>query len=239
MEDGLLVLKRHIDTRSIAALIERTARWVDPETFRLLPVWFPEFARRGALYNANWSIRRQNTNRQSGDVTDKTEGNTQANKALCEGMGITLKERPHWTCCHIWGVDDPTFVKANSVVQDHRFFSCIANMVLLPTPLKAFTDVMPEVKAMLRRCSGDLFGWSCDHPDLLPQAGDAFDPADYPESWKDAASGPVPGIVPINDKIRAKARNRKAAIARDLENAGEFYPREKVRDALAYWNITL
>lgn len=75
-------------------------------------------------------------------------------------MGITLKDRPHWTCCHIWGVDDPSFVKANSVVQDHRFFSCVANMILLPTPLKAFTDVMPEVKAMLRQCSGDLFGWS-------------------------------------------------------------------------------
>ena len=90
MEDGLLVLKRRIDIRSIAALIERTARWVDPETFKLLPVWYPEFARRGALYNANWSIRRQNTNWQSGDVTDKIEGNTQANKALCEAMGITL-----------------------------------------------------------------------------------------------------------------------------------------------------
>lgn len=239
MEDGLLVLKRHINARSIAALIEQTARWVDPETFRLLPVWYPEFARRGALYNANWSVGRQNTNRQSGDITDKIEGNTQANKALCEAMGITLKDRPHWTCCHIWGVDDPSFVKANSVVQDHRFFSCVANMVLLPTPLKAFTDVMPEVKAMLRRCSGDLFGWSCDHPDLLPLAGDAFDSADYPESWRCAASGTVPGIVPINDKVRANARKRRVAITRDLQDAGEFYPRQKVRDALAYWNIVL
>ena len=130
-------------------------------------------------------------------------------------------------------------MKANSVVQDNRFFSCIANVILLPTPLKAFTDVMPEVKAMLRRSSGDWFNWSCDHPDLLPQPGDAFDPADYPESWSHAASGSVPGIVPINDKIRAKARNRKAVIARDLENVGEFYPREQVRDALSYWNIVL
>lgn len=239
MEDGLLVLKRHIDVRSIAGLIEQTARWVDPETFKLLPVWYPEFARRGPLYNADWSIRRQNTNRRSGDVTNKIEGNVQANKALCEAMGITLRERPQWTCCHIWGVDDPSFVKANSVVQDHRFFSCIANMVLLPTPLKAFTDVMPEVKAMLRRVSGDLFGWSCDHPDLLPQAGGAFEPADYPESWRRASSGSIPGIVPINDKIRAKVQKRKTAISRDLEKAGEFYPRETVRDALLYWNIQL
>lgn len=39
------------------------------------------------------------------------------------------------------------------MVQDHQFYSCVANMVLLPAPLKAFTDAMPEVKAMLRVCS--------------------------------------------------------------------------------------
>ena len=42
----------------IMTLIERTARWVDPETFRLLPLWYPEHARQGRLYKKNWSDRR-------------------------------------------------------------------------------------------------------------------------------------------------------------------------------------
>ena len=39
-------------------------------------------------------------------------------------------------------------------------------MVLLPTPLKAFTDTMPEVKAMLRICGRSLYGWECDHESM-------------------------------------------------------------------------
>lgn len=234
--DGLVALKAHITVREVARLIERTARWADPETFRLLPVWFPEFARGTPLYNANWSVRRQNRNKRSEEVTDKKEGNTQANKALCEAMGIRLKDRPHWSCCHIWGVDDPSFVKRNSVVQDHRFFSCIANMVLLPTPLKAFTDTMPEIKAILRRCSAELYGWQCDHPDLVPATGAEFDPKDYPKDW---AAGRISGIVPINEKVRARAERRKARIKEDLESAGKFYPRAAVREALRYWNVAL
>jgi hypothetical protein len=239
MQDGLHILKAHLDVRTIAGLIEKTARWVDPETFRLLPVWFPEFARRAPLYNAGWSKRQQNTNKASGEITDKIEGNTQANTALCQALGIAQKDRPNWSCCHIWGVDDAAFVKANSVVQDHRFFSCVANMVLLPSPLKAFTDVMPEIKAMLRRCSADLYGWACDHPDLAPLTGRDFHPGDYPAGWHTAAAGQVPGIVPISAKVRANAAKRKATIARDLVHAGEFYPRDKVRDALGYWKREL
>lgn len=239
IEDGLLALKRHMSVAEAARLIAATARWVDPETFRLLPVWYPEFARRAPLYNAGWSVRRHNTNRRSGEVTAKSEGNTQANKGLCEAMGIRAADRLHWSCCHIWGIDDPSFVKANSIVQDHRFFSCIANMTLLPTPLKAFTDVMPEIKAMLRACASELYGWRCDHPDLRDQPREGFDPADYPEPWRGADAGSIPGIVPINDRIRRNAERRKARIRQDLDEAGEYYPRAQVRDALAYWSIAL
>lgn len=58
----------------------------------------------------------------------------------------------------MWGIDDPTFGSLNVVVQDARYYSCVVNMVLLPTPLKAFTDFMPEVKAMLRTCSTPFAG---------------------------------------------------------------------------------
>ena len=43
--DGMKALRAEIDLEAIATLIERTARWVAPETFRLLPVWFPEHGR--------------------------------------------------------------------------------------------------------------------------------------------------------------------------------------------------
>ncbi len=53
---------------------------------------------------------------------------------------------------------------------DRRFFSCVANMVLLPAPLKAFTDVMTEVKMMLCVCAIHLYGWFCDHEEVADVA---------------------------------------------------------------------
>ncbi|WP_447763418.1 hypothetical protein [Sphingopyxis panaciterrae] len=237
--DGLLELKQHLDVASIAELIAKTARWVDPATFRELPLWYPEHARRSPLYNAGWTERRQNRNRTSKEISDKYEGNTHANTALSLALGYRKRDRPNWSCCHIWGVDDARYMRSNAVVQDHRFFSCVGNMVLLPSPLKAFTDVMPEIKAMLRRCASDLYGWSCDHPDAPPLPKSAYRAADYPACWRGAAKGKVPGLVFISPGIRKSIVARKAAIARDLQQAGEFYPRDAVRAALAYWKIDL
>jgi hypothetical protein len=43
----------------------------------------------------------------------------------------------------------------------------------------------------------------------------------------------------LTPAIEASAEKRKAAICRDLDQAGEHYPRAEVRAALAYWKITL
>lgn len=239
MGDGLALLKDHLDTATIADLIAKTARWVDPETFRLMPLWYPEYARGGALYNAGWTVRRQNRKRATDVVSDKVEGNSKANAALTSALGLAKTERPNWSCCHIWGIDDPTYSRANTIVQDHRYFSCLANMLLLPAPLKAFTDVMPEIKAMLRQCAADLYGWQCDHADLVGAVPAGFDPADYPQSWRAASSGQIPGIMKLSPKIQSRIVRRKAEIAHDLDHAGEFYPREAVRAALDHWKILL
>jgi hypothetical protein len=53
INDGLDALRAEIGVDEIAALIERTARWVAPETFKLLPVWFPEHSRRSLIYKTN------------------------------------------------------------------------------------------------------------------------------------------------------------------------------------------
>jgi hypothetical protein len=114
-------------------------------------------------------------------------------------------------------------------------------MVLLPTPLKAFTDTMPGVKTMLRICARNLYGWHCDHDDLaaaneLLEKWDAWDA--YPESWPRALyEKRPPGVVELSPAIRTSAEKRLDCIRNDLANAGPFYPREKVRAALEYWKI--
>lgn len=238
--DGLEALRAELSVADIARLIERTARWVAPETFRRLPVWYPEHSRRGLFYKENWSKPLLNTNRQTGTSIHKPEGNLYANKALTHALGLRSKSRPNWSCCHIWGIDDATYGSTNLVVQDPRFYSCIANMVLLPTPLKAFTDVMPEIKAMLRACALHAFGWRCDLEELatVDLEETVLDPA-YPASWPKRAGDPAPlGTVPMTAAIARDADRRVAAIFHDLDNAGPFYPREQVRAALSYWQIS-
>jgi hypothetical protein len=153
LPDGLDALRNELSLAEILRLIERTARWVAPETFRRLPVWYPEHCRRGLFYKSNWAEPQLNRNRQTGVTVHKHEGNLYANKALTLALGLRSRDRPSWSCCHIWGVDDAAYASTNIIVQDPRFYSCVGNMVLLPTPLKAFTDVMPDVKSMLRACA--------------------------------------------------------------------------------------
>lgn len=237
--DGLDALRTELSVQEIASLIERTARWVSPETFHRLPVWYPEHTRRGAFYKENWSTPQLNRNRQTGASVHKHEGNLYANKALTHALGLRSRNRPNWSCCHIWGVDDDKYGATNVVVQDPRFYSCIGNMVLLPTPLKAFTDVMPEVKAMLRACALHTYGWRCDHEDLgvVPLDHVTSDSA-YPASWpQKVGDAPPPGTVAMTPDIARDADRRLAKIREDLKFAGPHYPREQVLEALRYWNL--
>lgn len=243
LPDGLEALRQELSISDVMGLMERTARWVDPETFEYLPVWYPEYARRGLFFKTNWSEPQMNRNRQTGVTIHKSEGNIYANKALTLALGLRGVDRPNWSCCHIWGVDDAAYQMSNTIVQDHRFFSCVANMVLLPTPLKAFSDVMPEVKMMLRVCALHLYGWSCDHEDVADIAKEVAEWANwdaYPKSWPkpDRKSLPL-GTVRFSERIKEAADRRKTAIRTDLVKAGANYPREEVRNVLSYWNVTL
>lgn len=243
LPDGLTAMRDVIQLSEVMRLIEQTARWVDPETFRLLPLWYPEHARRTYFYKKNWSEPQMNKNRETGHTEHKREGNVHANKALTHALGLRSDDRPNWSCCHIWGVDDALYQEFNAIVQDRRFFSCIANMVLLPTPLKAFTDTMQEVKAMLRICARHLYDWHCDHEGVaegLAAVEGWTDWSAYPESWPKGDRSSLPkGVVKLDDGIRESAARRLRQIRNDLENAGAHYPRDEVREALAYWNIKI
>lgn len=48
---------------SLMPLVAKTCRWVDPKTFRLLPVWYPEIHRGAPMYDSKYE--RQYTNKKA------------------------------------------------------------------------------------------------------------------------------------------------------------------------------
>jgi hypothetical protein len=205
---------------SLMPLLAATCRWVDPETFRRLPIWYPEFHRGAPIYDAKYERQYTNTKRGTSEAVPKTEPNIQAGKAIRQAMGIPVSWRGYnWTVCHIWGIDDPAFQQSNVIVRDPCYYSCVGNTVLLPTPLKALTDSMPEVKHMLRVCAYNLYGWVPvvpNAPELeerieLVRKGVVFN--DYPESWPRTRHEKLPpGTMRYNRTIEAAIQKRKQEI---------------------------
>ncbi len=71
--DNLDALMAELSVSEIMTLIERTTRWVDPATFRRLPVWYLEHSRSGLFYKANWSKPQLNRDRQTDKSVHKRE----------------------------------------------------------------------------------------------------------------------------------------------------------------------
>jgi hypothetical protein len=238
--DGLEELRDELPI--ITMMIARSARWVHPDTFHAMPVWFPETARGQLVYDATWGRVYKNKNRETGAVTERNEPNIKAGQALMAALGAT--KTVNWTVCHIWGVDDPKFGKSNRVVRDHRFYSCVGNMIWLPTPLKGFTDSMPEIKRMLRVCAFHLYGWTCQHPDVEAEAKEIQRgeiPPLYPESWptRERRCNP-PRTAPFSERVQRAITKRKSEIQRLLNNHSlENFPRDRVREVLEFWKIEL
>jgi hypothetical protein len=238
--DGLDELRHAMP--AVVELIVRTAKWVHPDTFRLLPLWYPETARGQPIFDASWSRQYTNTKRGSDRADDKFEANTRAGIALSRALGGS--KRPNWTVCHIWGVDDAKFTKRNRVVQNAKYYSCIGNMVWLPTPLKGFTDSVPEIKRLLRSCAFNLYGWACEHEDVAQASEEIRSgaiPDDYPVEWPTPARHVLPpGTVPLDSRIQGYADRRKAQLREWLGNPGlERFPRQQVIEALEFWDIRL
>lgn len=233
------------DIPAVVELIERTARWVNPETFRRLPVWCPYTARGKPLFDSSWSRRYTNTRRATGETAEKFEGNVAAIKALVAALDVVKPKPRNWTVCHIWGYDDPAFAQRSSIVQDPRYFSCVANMIWLPTPLKGFTDALPEIKMMLRVCAFHLYGWACEHASAAEQADQVrsgYIPTGYPQSWSSPGRpGAVPfGTSPFSNRIEREIARRKQQWKAALSDSSlEHYPREQVLDVLDFWGIDL
>jgi hypothetical protein len=222
----------------IMKMIARTSRWVHPEVFKALPVWRPDTARTLPLYKADWTTPAMN----KGSL--KIEGNVSAQSSLMSALGVVGKYPKNWTTCHIWGYDDAGFVGRSNIIQDRRYFSCVGNMVLLPTPLKGFTDAVPSIKRQLRVCAYHLYGWACEHKDVTAESAAVRSgeiPNGYPEEWPTGNRSVLPpGTGPINDTIKKKIAARKKQIAHLIQRTDfHEYPRDAVREVLDFWKINL
>jgi hypothetical protein len=229
----------------IVDIIARTCRWVHPNVFHQLPVWYPWAARGRPLYDKSWQRPYTNTKRATKQTVDKVEGNIAASQALVAALGVARPKPRNWTVCHVWGYDDPAFATQGSIVQDPRYFSCVGNMVWLPTPLKGFTDALPDIKTMLRTCAFYLYGWVCEHESVAAQSQSiraGVIPDGYPKGWP-APSRPnllPPGTAPCTPGIESEIRRRKKMLKRMLADTSlTHFPREEVRDVLRFWSVCL
>lgn len=238
IRDGVEEIRSNLPT--ILAMIVRTARWVHPDVFHALPVWYPESARGQPIYDAKYRRQYTNTDRETHATTKKREPNIKAAKALIAALGA--KKTPNWTVCHIWGVDDPTFQKSNRIVRDPCYYSCVGNMVWLPTPLKAFTDAMPEIKAMLRTCAFHLYGWACEHEDVANEARKVRSgplPTLYPKEWPTSRRRCLPpGTAPFSDQVKKAIEKRKRELRERLgDRTLANFPRNQIRRVMRFWKI--
>jgi hypothetical protein len=187
--------------------------------------------------------RNENAAAEQNKVVD--EGNVAAGDALKSALGIARPKPRNWTVCHVWGYDDPDFKSEGAVVRDPPYFSCVANMVWLATPLKGFTDALPEIKSMLRTCVFHLYGWVCEHQSVIPEADairSGLVPEGYPTTWPSPARPDLlpPGTAAFTPAVIQNIRRQKSLIRSRLADASlTHFPRDEVREVLAFWKIDL
>ena len=223
----------------VLELVVRTARWVHPEVFHQLPLWYPAHRRKMPLFQVDWKTPQMVSGKRA--IETNFKGQTTLDKAL----GIPSNQRKNWTCCHIWGYSDETF-QTVSLTNNPRYYTCPANMVQLPAPLKALTDSTPSVQYAIRACAWNLYGWTPDLKDA-PEAKlvrSGHFPDDYPSAWpRSSTDAPPPGVQTLSDQVQRAISKRKRDIKAELDAhaAGRLpeYPAGQVRELLRASGIRL
>jgi len=151
----------------LGKLVSMTGVWANPETFRHLRkihddgTWHPNCRR---YQQAKGEKRRE--------IVDgiKLDDNTFANAAIKEAVGYARKDVVGYHVSHVWPL----------TCYDHRYHTCIANLVLLPAPIAGLSDYDSGIEEILKFRAYDLFGW---HPgkEQPPQR-----PINYPDGkfWR-------------------------------------------------------
>ncbi len=163
-------------------LVAACSLWASPEVFgRLLDengfgAWYPGVRRaRDADGEVRGTIK--------GGI--RLDDNTYANRALKQSLPAGHRGFRNWAVCHVWPKS----------CYDERYHTCIANLILLPSPLASLTDFDSQVQAALQFPSWDLYRW---HPEKATQPAR---PEVYPATWRDPEPAP--------EDLRGRIRNRR------------------------------
>lgn len=147
----------------LGKLIALTSIWANPKVFDSLR----EQKQYGFWY---LNIRRS---RHKGEARRQTingillDDNSKAKQAIKLATGV--KEITNYNACHVYPKS----------CYDEKYYTCIANIVLIPVPLAGLTDHHPEIIEILKYKAFELFNWYIGSPPLKP--------IKYPSIWKDPA----------------------------------------------------
>lgn len=142
----------------LSILVAETAIWANPYMHDGT-AWFPNTRR-----------CRTGQGEKSGEIVDgvKLNDNSYANQTIRQAVGITDKCLVGFESCHIWP----------NTCYDPRYYTTIANLVLIPRAISGLTDHYVEVQAVLQYRSYELYGW---YPEGLQCPSK---PAFYPKTWR-------------------------------------------------------
>jgi hypothetical protein len=182
MIDGNEILEEALHHLGIdlSVLIASVAIWANPEVFNILKnenglgVYYPKVRRFKAGQGEN-----------KGQIINgiRLDDNTYANFAIKKSIGHD-REAFHFTTSHIW--PDSCY--------DHRYHTCIANIVLIPKSISGLSDHDQHVIQCLKYRSFELYKW---HP---IEEQPPTKPLRYPEKWRNP--------LPMTEAIKRAIQNR-------------------------------
>ena len=176
--EGLMAAAKKLEINFIS-LVAETAIWSSPEVFIELKksnpngTWYPN--RRRAKKNEKKGTKQGNI------VFDD---NTHARNAIKKATGIN-EEIKDYTACHIW----------TKSCYDHRYHTCIANLILVPSPIASLTDHHHHVVECLKFRAFEIYGWYHEEKETPTR------PICYPSNWKDCE--------PYTEKIKKALSKRQ------------------------------
>jgi hypothetical protein len=162
-DDGLVLLKNAEaeTTTDLPALVAAASVWANPKVHELLMandglgLWYPAMRR----------YRKGANERKGGKLHGVTlDDNTYANFALKNSLPFGARAYRNYSVCHIWPES----------CYDDRCYTCIANLVLVPSPLMSITDFHPVIQSALKYRSWELYAW------CPPRANPPIRPDGYP-----------------------------------------------------------
>jgi hypothetical protein len=182
--NGITLFREAAQRHSIrlTILVAETGFWANPEVHQRLMkengtgAFFPRIRR-----------YREGAGEVKGQLGDeRLDDNTYANHAIKQAVGIRRDDFTDFQACHIWPQS----------CYDARYYTVLANIVLLPAPLAGLSDHDPDIQAALQFRSYELYDW---HPmeyarPLLPEF--------YPPRWVD----PMPFTADVERAIRRRRR---------------------------------